>query len=119
MKRILVVDDEPATLTLATEYLRLSGFEVAQCENAEETLKLLAQGGAFDLIVVDKRMPGMDGLELCRLLHKDPATADMPIIMLSASISASTSAKEIGAAAFIPKPFHPKDLVAEVKRLLP
>ncbi|MBI3553919.1 MAG: response regulator [Elusimicrobia bacterium] len=118
MKRILVVDDEPSTGALAAEYLRLSGFETVLCEDAESALKIIASESRFDLIVLDKRMPGMSGLDLCAALKKDPATASLPVILLSASVSPSLTASEAGVSVCLSKPFSPKDLVSAVSRLL-
>ena len=121
MKRILVVDDEKATNTLSAEYLRLAGFEVVSCFDGESALKVLASDPAFDLILLDKRMPGMGGLETGKVVKSDPRTAKIPIILLSASLQPSQVAEAEGDCLFdasIPKPFSPKVLVALVKKLL-
>ncbi len=115
----MVVDDESATNSLASEYLRLKGYDVVQCYDAETALKTLSTDRSIDLIIMDKRMPGMDGLEAVRALKRDPATAGLPVILLSASVSPSQTAAEIGVSAFLSKPFSPRDLAAAVKELLP
>jgi CheY-like chemotaxis protein len=119
VKRILVVDDEFSTNALASDYLRLKGYEVVQCYDGESALKLLGDDRAFDLLVLDKRMPGMDGLDALRELRTDPKMASLPVILLSASVSPSQTAAEIGVSAFLSKPFSPKELAATVARLLP
>ncbi len=116
MKRILVVDDEPSTGELAAEYLRLSGFEAILCPDAESALALLRAGNRFDLAIVDKRMPGMSGIDLCQTLKLDPATKDMPVIMLSASVNPATV--DTGVNASLAKPFSPKDLASAVRKVL-
>lgn len=117
-RRVLIVDDEPSSNTLAGEYLRLSGFEVVERFDAESALELLRRDAAFDAIVLDKRLPGMDGLEALRALKEDPKLSSIPVIMLSASAPTEAIA-DAGAAGFIPKPFSPKDLAAAIKKLLP
>jgi len=118
VKRIIIVDDEPATGTLASEYLRLSGFEVTLCQDPEAALKTFSTDGPFDLLILDKRMPGMDGFELLEKLRARPDTKSLPVILLSASVSPTLTAEEAGVSLAIPKPFSPKHLVASVQSLL-
>jgi two-component system phosphate regulon response regulator PhoB len=118
MKRVLIVDDEPSTGALAAEYLKLSGYEVVLVENGETALERLKAGERFDLALVDKRMPGMSGIDLCQALRLDPKTRDMPVILVSASVSPVLTATDKGVAASLAKPFSPKDLAATVKRVL-
>ena len=115
----MVVDDEFSTNALASDYLRLAGYDVVQCYDGESALKLLGEDKTFDLIVLDKRMPGMDGLDALRVLRADPATAALPVILLSASVSPSQTAAQLGVSDFLSKPFSPKELAAAIKRLLP
>ncbi len=116
-RRILVVDDEPATNALASEYLRLSGFSVLPCRDGASALRLL-EAEAFDLVVLDLRMPGLGGLELLKIIRERPRTRSLPVIVLSASLRPGAPAPE-GARAVIPKPFSPKDLVSAIRRILP
>lgn len=116
-RRVLVVDDELAMNTLATEYLRLAGFEAVQCYDGESALKLLASDAAFDLILLDRRMPGMDGLQTCREIKKDARLSAIPIVMLSASTAPAEVQSDF--AAYVTKPFSPKALVSVIKKLLP
>ena len=113
--RILVVDDELSTNTLATEYLRLAGFDVVQRYDAETALETLAADAAFDAIVLDKRLPGCDGVEAARRIKADPRTATIPLILLSATIQQSQPETSNDFAKIIPKPFRPKDLVDAIK----
>ena len=116
--RVLVVDDEKSTNTLAAEYLRLAGFEVESLFDGESALARLSEDPAFDAVVLDKRMPGLDGLEVCAALKEDPRTSAIPVILLSASINPAREEPVLGAAAVMTKPFSPKDLVALLRRLL-
>ena len=121
MKRILVVDDERSTNTLSSDYLRLAGYEVHSCFDGESALEVLAADPGFDLIVMDKRMPGMGGVAAAQAIRRAERTAKIPLVFLSATLSPGQSADsdgELHADAYIPKPFSPKSLVATVQRLL-
>jgi CheY-like chemotaxis protein len=121
MKKILVVDDEKVTNTLSSEYLRLAGFEVVSCFDGESALKILDSDPIFDLIVLDKRMPGMGGIEAGKAMKRGERTSRIPIILLSASLQPSQLAEiddELRADAYIPKPFSPQHLLATAKKLL-
>jgi two-component system phosphate regulon response regulator PhoB len=118
MKRILIVDDEPSTGALAAEYLKLSGYEVILVEDGETALARLKAGERFDLALVDKRMPGMSGIDLCQALRLDPKTRELPVILVSASVSPVLTATDKGVGASLAKPFSPKDLAATVRRVL-
>jgi two-component system phosphate regulon response regulator PhoB len=121
MARILVVDDERATNVLSSDYLRLAGFEVHSCFDGESALEILSADPEFDLVVMDKRMPGMGGVEAAKAIRGGERTAKILIILLSASLQPSQIKEvdgEVRADAYIPKPFSPKELVATVKRLL-
>ena len=118
-KRVLVVDDEPSSNVLSAEYLRLAGFEVVQNYDGEAALETLKSDAAFHVIILDKRMPGMNGLEAARRIKADPRTAAIPLILLSASIQQSAVAPSIDIAAVIAKPFRPKELVAVLNGLIP
>lgn len=117
MSRILIVDDEPSLNTLAAEYLTLAGHEIVQVYDAESALALLRQDRSFDAIVLDKRLPGMDGWELCRLLKADPQLKIIPVILLSASAHPDHSPEKVGAELFMAKPFSPKQLLAALRSL--
>jgi len=114
--RILIVDDEPATNTLVKEYLGLAGFETLSAFDARAASAALDAGGRVDLAVVDRRLPDADGLELCARLK---AAWPLPVLMLTASGLPATPPSGAGAPdAWMDKPFRPKDLVAEIRRLL-
>ncbi|OGS37105.1 MAG: hypothetical protein A2506_08780 [Elusimicrobia bacterium RIFOXYD12_FULL_66_9] len=117
--RILVVDDEPSTNTLAAEYLRLAGFEVVAVGDAQSALDALAAGLETHLIVVDRRLPDIDGLELCIRIKADPRLRAVPVLIVSAYGTPPTEFLEkVKPEGWMAKPFRPKQLAAEVSRLL-
>lgn len=119
MERILVVDDEIGALTLIGIMLERGGFEVLKAKDAHAALNLLEQETP-DLIILDVMMPGMDGIELCRSIRAREATADTPLLMLSARGDADSVMRgmEAGATDYLPKPILHHDLVAKVQKML-
>jgi CheY-like chemotaxis protein len=117
-KVIMAVDDEPDIRTLVCFCLKSSGdFEVLEAKNGEEAIALaIAHQPA--LIVMDVRMPGMGGIEACRRLKANLATASIPVIFLSAWHSEEQAALEAGGTAFLPKPFSPEELITTVRRYI-
>jgi len=81
-KSILIVDDEPATRMMMRMMLKLDGFTVEEAEDGIDALRQIKESPP-DLLILDVMMPQMDGVELCRILRKQPATATLPIILLS------------------------------------
>lgn len=117
--RILVVDDEPDTLELISFNLKNSGYEVLTAEDGDEALKK-ARRHTPDLVVLDLMIPEMDGLEVCKVLRKDPLTEKIPIVMLTAKGSEvdRVLGLELGANDYVTKPFSPRELVLRVRNLL-
>ncbi|HOB97953.1 MAG TPA: response regulator transcription factor [Verrucomicrobiota bacterium] len=117
--RILVVDDEPDALELVEFNLRQAGYEVAGAEDGAEALEK-ARASMPDLIVLDVMLPEMSGIEVCKVLRRDPATAGIPIIMLTAKASEidRVLGLELGADDYVTKPFSPRELVLRVKNVL-
>ena len=117
--KILIVDDEPDAIEMLAFNLRNSGYEVVTAEDGEEALKKAKQDNP-DLMVLDLMIPEVDGLEVCKLLRRDPATAKLPIIMLTAKAAEidRVLGLEIGADDYVTKPFSPRELVLRVKKLL-
>src|SRR5687768_14590980 len=105
-ERILVVDDEEDILELVTYNLARSGFDVSGVATGELALKS-ARAAPPDLVVLDLMLPGVDGVETCRLLKRDPRTRDVPVLMLTARGEESDVVKglEIGADDYVTKPF--------------
>jgi DNA-binding response OmpR family regulator len=115
-KRILVIDDEPDVLELIEFNLKNAGYEVATAGDGEEALKKV-RTLVPALIVLDVLLPGMSGMEICKILKRDPATAAIPIIMLTAKAAEidRVLGLELGADDYMTKPFSPRELVLRVK----
>jgi DNA-binding response OmpR family regulator len=117
--KVLVVDDEPDAVELVAFNLTKAGIEV---ETAEDGLEALAKARETlpDLIVLDLMLPGMDGLEVCRILRKGPDTAAIPIIMVTAKGAEvdRVLGLELGADDYVTKPFSPRELVLRIKKLI-
>lgn len=110
--KILVVDDEPTIVRLMEFILARQGHEMLVAVNGEEALEKI-RAHAPDLVLLDIMMPRIDGYEVARLVRADPATAALPIIMLSAKAQEEDIRKgvEIGVDEYITKPFSPEHLV--------
>jgi two-component system, OmpR family, alkaline phosphatase synthesis response regulator PhoP len=119
MARILVVEDSPDIAELIRHYLERAGYQVDRVAAGNEVLAR-TRTAPPDLIVLDLMLPGLDGLVVCQALRRDPATAAIPIIMLTARSEESDRVRglELGADDYVTKPFSPKELVARVAALL-
>ena len=117
--RVLVADDDPVNRELIEEICRSEGFEVEGVDTGDRALAS-AQAGGFDLLLLDVTMPGMGGLEVCRALKGDPRTATIPVMIVSASTEDAVRdrATELGAAAFIAKPFRIFELSQRMRAAL-
>jgi DNA-binding response OmpR family regulator len=117
--KILVVDDEPNILRLMEFILAQQGHEMLVAVNGEEALQTI-QTHRPDLVLLDIMMPRIDGYEVARLLRADSATANLPIIMLSAKAQEEDIRRgiEIGVTEYITKPFSPEHLVHRVADFL-
>ena len=117
--RILVVEDDPDIATLVTRYLDKAGFVTERTASGRDALTAIAARPP-DLLVLDLMLPHLDGLEVCRLIRGNDATAALPIIMLTARAEESERivGLEVGADDYLAKPFSPNELVARVRALL-
>jgi two-component system KDP operon response regulator KdpE len=115
-RRILLVDDDPDLLVVLSEQLRDDGYEVATARDGQEALRRL-EAGWPDLILLDLMMPKVDGLALARQIK---ASADLPIIVLSAIDTADSKAKLLDEVAedYVAKPYHYPELRARIQRVL-
>jgi len=113
---ILVADDDALVLRSLTFVLERAGFELRTATNGVEALAI-ARAEAPAVALLDVMMPEMTGLELCRTLKNEPATADVPVFLVTARAMVSERARGIaaGADAYITKPFVNKDLVNQVR----
>lgn len=119
MKTILVIDDEEDIVELVSYNLKKEGFNVDAAYDGEAALKKV-RSAPYDLIVLDLMLPGVQGLELCRMIRNDPSIADTPIVMLTAKGEEvdKVLGLEIGADDYMIKPFSPRELVARIKAIL-
>lgn len=117
--KILVVDDEPEALELVEFNLKKAGYDVLSASDGAEALNK-ARSALPSLIVLDVMLPELDGLEVCKTLRRDPATAAIPIIMLTAKAAEidRVLGLELGSDDYLTKPFSPRELVLRIKKIL-
>jgi DNA-binding response OmpR family regulator len=117
--KILIVDDEPEAVELIEFNVKTAGFEVLTAADGAEALKK-ARSALPALIVLDLMLPEVDGLEVCKMLRRDTATAAIPIIMVTARAAEIDRilGLELGADDYITKPFSPRELVLRIKNVL-
>jgi adenylate cyclase len=115
--RVLVVDDQPPNIRLLEAILTPRGYDVRAASSGEEALAAIDEGGV-DLVLLDIVMPGMDGYEVCRAIRERPATAYLPVVMVTASgDEQKIKALEVGADDFLTKPVNKNELLARVASL--
>ena len=115
--RILFVDDDPALRTLLRTTFEVADVAVDEAESVEAARRQIRRA-LPSVIVLDVNMPGTNGLDFCRELKDDPATRDIPVVILTGSDGGTTAAaKDAGAAAIVRKPFSPLELLAVAERL--
>ena len=117
--QILVVDDQAATSSLISEILKEEGYEVRVADNLQRARENVKKAMP-ELIILDRRLPDGDGLELCAELRARPESASLPILMLTAqkTIADKISGFKVGADDYLAKPFNTEELVARVHALL-
>ncbi len=118
-RKILVVDDEAVLVETIAYNLEQSGYQVITASDGASALEA-AHRDVPDLIILDVMLPGMDGLEICRLLRREDDTATVPIIMLTAKSEEidKVVGLEVGADDYVTKPFGRRELLARVRALI-
>ena len=118
-RRILVVDDTPMNVKLLVDLLQAAGYETTAAVNGPEALASI-EHAAPDLVLLDVMMPGMTGFEVCERLRAQPATALLPVVLVTALDGKDDRVKgiEAGADDFLTKPINKHELLARVKSLL-
>lgn len=116
---ILIVDDEEDIIELIKYNLKNEGYAILTATTGEQAIKI-AKTGRPDLVVLDLMLPGIDGLEVTRLLKKNDDTMDIPIVMVTAKGEESdvVTGLELGANDYLSKPFSPRELTARIRAIL-
>lgn len=119
MKKLLIIDDEEATVEMLSMFLQISGYNTLEAYAGDEGL-VLAKLELPALIISDLMMPDIDGIELCRRVREHEELKDLPIIIISARTDATVidRAMENGANAYLTKPIDLPQLIGEIERLL-
>ncbi len=118
-RKIIIIEDEPDILEVLSYNLRREGFEILACTDGSQGLAMVKREKP-DLVLLDLMLPGMDGVEICTAIKKNPDTHNTLIIMVTAKGEESDIVLGLGVGAddYISKPFSPKELVARVKAVL-
>jgi phosphate regulon transcriptional regulator PhoB len=118
-QKILVVEDEPDISKLVSYNLTQERFKVLTAEDGEQALKVI-QREKPNLVVLDLMLPGLSGMEVCKILRERPETAKLPILMLTAKAGETDRVVglEMGADDYLAKPFSPREMVARVRAIL-
>src|SRR5438874_5069627 len=117
--KILIVDDEPDAVEMIQFNMKAAGYDVVTAADGAEALKK-ARSALPGLIVLDLMLPAVDGLEVCKMLRRDPATAAIPIVMVTAKAAEidRVLGLELGADDYITKPFSPRELILRIKKIM-
>ena len=117
--RVLLVDDEVAILDMFSSYLSLSGFDVITARDGAEALGLVVSAMPH-IVVLDIKMPKLDGWEACERIKRDPRTCGIPVIFLTAydQVEDHARAKRLCVQDYVTKPCEPSELVRVIQRVL-
>jgi DNA-binding response OmpR family regulator len=119
MARVLVADDDPIVRELIVYKLETEGYDVVVAEDGTSALSTV-QESTPDIVVLDVHMPGLSGFDVCRMMRAEPATAQVPVIMLTASVQEADISTGFvsGADDYVAKPFSPRELVSRIQAVL-
>jgi len=118
--RLLIAEDEPSILESLVFIMTREGYDIATARDGEDALACLRDAaGPPGLVILDVMLPRLNGFEVLRSMRADPATAGLPVLMLTAKGQAHDRqmAEQMGADAFIAKPFSNQEVVREARRL--
>lgn len=115
---ILVVDDEVSVRQMCGRFLRLNGFNVREADDGQDAWETLSLNSDVALIVLDVNMPRVGGVELCQRIRSDPTFRSVPIVMISGRGELDRLAANVGASAWLRKPFRLSELLESVRRFL-
>ena len=122
LRSILLAEDDPAVLKMTKLRLEHEGFRVLTATDGQQALDCLKHRGAVDLILLDVRMPKLNGFQVCKRLKADPQTARIPIVVFTASSSnwqhIMDQCLELGIADWLKKPFRSEELLGKIHHAL-
>lgn len=120
MAKILIIDDDFNSTLLLESMLKLTNHQPTSVTNSMNAVEV-ANSTIPDLILLDIMMPGINGIQLCKIFQSTPTLKHIPIIIISAldDMGSKKDAFNAGAKAFIVKPVYPKDLASKIKELIP
>ncbi len=118
-KHVLVIEDEPNIVAAITFILRRDGWQVSSHASGSDAMQVI-RDAAPDLLILDVMLPGRSGYDILRELRGDPATADLPVLMLTAKGQSRDRqmAEAFGASRFMSKPFSNTEVLASVRELV-
>jgi two-component system cell cycle response regulator DivK len=116
---VLLVDNHADNREMYAEYLQIRGFRVIPCSDSRASIEV-ARRSEPDIILLELRMTGMNGIQVLRELRKDPALAHVPVVALTASVMTRerAAADAAGFTELLPKPFFPEDLATAIIRIV-
>lgn len=115
-KKILVVDDDSGIGEMLKTLLEFYGYDVTVTEQPEETISIIKSEN-IDLVMLDMLISGVNGTDVCKKLRNTEATAQIPVLMMSALHDAGVKCKNAGANDFIAKPFEMEDLISKLNSI--
>jgi DNA-binding response OmpR family regulator len=117
--QIMVVDDDPDTVSILARHLQREGFGAVEATSGTECLRLVHEQ-PVDVILLDLMMPDMDGFQVCRALKEDPETAEIPVIMITArdDLDARAEGMRLGVSDFLAKPVFRRQLANRIRAQL-